>query len=198
MTFDDGSSSTTNDVLDVLEREGIVATFFLVGENVNSSTASIMQRQVNMGCELANHSYNHVDMSNYSASDIRNQINWTQSAIENTVGVTPKFFRPPYLGISNTMYQNIDLTFIQGIVTQDYDSSISVSQIVNNAVNNVSDGSIVLLHDFQGNSKTVQALPTIIQRLKSQGYSFVTVSQLFEYKGINPNQDYKIFSNVYD
>lgn len=151
-----------------------------------------------MGCELANHSYNHVDMSNYSASDIRNQINWTQSAIENTVGVTPKFFRPPYLGISNTMYQNIDLTFIQGIVTQDYDSSISVSQIVNNAVNNVSDGSIVLLHDFQGNSKTVQALPTIIQRLKSQGYSFVTVSQLFEYKGINPNQDYKIFSNVYD
>ncbi len=198
MTFDDGPSSTTNDVLDVLEREGIVATFFLVGENVNSSTASIMQRQVNMGCELANHSYNHVDMSNYSASDIRNQINWTQSAIENTVGVTPKFFRPPYLGISNTMYQNIDLTFIQGIVTQDYDSSISVSQIVNNAVNNVSDGSIVLLHDFQGNSKTVQALPTIIQRLKSQGYSFVTVSQLFEYKGINPNQDYKIFSNVYD
>lgn len=198
MTFDDGPSSTTNDVLDVLEREGIVATFFLVGENVNSSTASIMQRQVNMGCELANHSYNHVDMSNYSASDIRNQINWTQSAIENTVGVTPKFFRPPYLGISNTMYQNIDLTFIQGIVTQDYDSSISVSQIVNNAVNNVSDGSIVLLHDFQGNSKTVQALPTIIQGLKSQGYSFVTVSQLFEYKGINPNQDYKIFSNVYD
>lgn len=198
MTFDDGPSSTTNDVLDVLEREGIVATFFLVGENVNSSTASIMQRQVNMGCELANHSYNHVDMSNYNASDIRNQIYWTQSAIENTVGVTPKFFRPPYLGISNTMYQNIDLTFIQGIVTQDYDSSISVSQIVNNAVNNVSDGSIVLLHDFQGNSKTVQALPTIIQRLKSQGYSFVTVSQLFEYKGINPNQDYKIFSNVYD
>ena len=134
MTFDDGPSSTTNDVLDVLEREGIVATFFLVGENVNSSIASIMQRQVNMGCELANHSYNHVDMSNYSASDIRNQINWTQSAIENTVGVTPKFFRPPYLGISNTMYQNIDLTFIQGIVTQDYASSISVSQIVNNSV----------------------------------------------------------------
>lgn len=196
LTFDDGPTSTTSEVLDILEREGVVATFFLIGEQVNSNTMSIMQRQVNMGCELANHSYNHVDMSGMSASDIRNQIEWTSSAIKNTVGVTPKFFRPPYLATSNSMYQNIDLAFIEGINTQDYDSSVSANQRVNNVMSNVKDGSIILMHDFQGNSQTVQALPTIIQNLKSQGYTFVTVSQLFEYKGVNPNQEYKIWTTV--
>ena len=94
------------------------------------------------------------------------------------------------------MYQNIDLPFIQGIISEDYDSNVSASQRASNVLNNVTDGSIILLHDFQDNYKTVQALPTIIQSLKNQGYTFVTVSQLFEYKGINPNQEYKIWTTV--
>ena len=196
LTFDDGPSSTTNDVLDVLEKYDVKATFFLIGNQINSNMLSTMQRQVNMGCELANHSYTHQDMSGMSATDVKNQIQWTSSAIKNAVGAEVKFFRPPYLATSNTMYQNIDLAFIQGINTMDYDSSVSASQRVNNVLNNVSDGSIVLLHDFQGNTATVQALPTIIEKLKAQGYSFVTLSELFAAKGVNPNQEYKIWSNA--
>ncbi len=196
LTFDDGPSSTTSEVLDILEQYDIVATFFLIGQNIDSSKLSIMQRQVEMGCELANHSYTHQDMSGMSASDVKNQIEWTSSAIKNAVGAEAKFFRAPYLATSNTMFQNISLAFIQGIDSQDWDSSVSVSQRVSNVVNSVSDGSIVLMHDFQGNSATVQALPTIIQTLKDQGYTFVTVSQLFEYKGVNPNQSYKVWSNA--
>ena len=131
-----------------------------------------------------------------SASDVKNQIEWTSSAIKNSVGVEAKFFRAPYLATSNTMFQNINLAFIQGIDSKDYDSSVSASQRVSNVVNSVSDGSIVLMHDFQGNSATVQALPQIIQTLKNQGYTFVTLSQLFEYKGVNPNQSYKVWSNA--
>ncbi len=198
LTFDDGPTSTTSEVLDILDQYDVVATFFLIGQQVNSDTLSIMQRQVNMGCELANHSYTHEDMSGMSASDVQNQIEWTSSAIKNSVGYDVKFFRPPYLATSNTMYQNIDLPFIQGVNSQDYDSSVSASQRVSNVLNNVSDGSIVLLHDFQGNSQTVQALPSIIESLKNQGYTFVTLSDLFEYKGIDPNQEYKIWSNVYE
>ena len=196
LTFDDGPSSTTNDVLDVLEKYDVKATFFLIGNQIDMDTLSIMQRQVNMGCELANHSYTHQDMSNMSATDVKNQIEWTSSAIKNAVGADVKFFRPPYLATSNTMYQNIDLAFIQGINTQDYDSAVSASQRVSNVLNNVTDGSIVLLHDFQGNTATVQALPTIIEKLKNQGYSFVTLSELFEAKGVNPNQEYKIWTNA--
>lgn len=197
LTFDDGPSSTTSEVLDVLEQYDVKATFFLIGEQINMDTLPIMQRQLSMGCELANHSYNHVDMSNLSATDIKNQIDWTSSAIKNAVGYDVKFFRPPYLATSNSMYENVDLAFIQGIGCNDWESGVSASQRANTILSSVEDGSIILLHDFQGNTNTVQALPTIIEGLKAQGYTFVTVSELFEYKGVNPNQEYKIWTNVY-
>ncbi len=196
LTFDDGPSSTTGQVLDVLEKYDAVATFFLIGQQINSDMLSIMQRQVSMGCELANHSYTHQDMSKMSAADVKNQINWTSSAIKNAVGKDVKFFRPPYLATSNTMYQNIDLSFIQGVGCNDWESSVSASQRASTVLNNVKDGSIVLLHDFQGNSATVQALPTIIEGLKNQGYKFVTLSELFAAKGVNANQEYKIWTTV--
>nr|7AX7_A Chain A, Endo-1,4-beta-xylanase [uncultured bacterium] len=196
LTFDDGPSSTTSDVLDILERYGVKATFFLIGQNVNSNTLSIMQRQVRMGCELASHSYTHQDMTNMSAQNIRNEMEWTSSAIKNSVGVDVKFFRPPYIAVNNTMYQNIDYPFIQGTLINDSENSTSVQQRVNNALGAAKDGQIILLHDFQGNSQTVQALPQIIEGLKNQGYTFVTVSELFEKKGVNPNVEYKIWSNA--
>lgn len=157
---------------------------------------AVMQRQVRMGCELASHSYTHQDMSNMSAQQIQNQMEWTRSAIKNTVNYDIKFFRPPYLATSNTMYQNIDYPFIQGITCNDWVDSTSASQRTSTVLNSVSDGTIVLLHDFQGNSKTVQALPGIIEGLKAQGYTFVTVSELFAQKGVNPNVEYKIWSKV--
>nr|P83513.2 RecName: Full=Bifunctional xylanase/deacetylase; Includes: RecName: Full=Endo-1,4-beta-xylanase 11A; AltName: Full=Xylanase XynT; AltName: Full=Xylanase xyn11A; Includes: RecName: Full=Acetylated xylan deacetylase; Flags: Precursor [Pseudobutyrivibrio xylanivorans]CAD65888.2 endo-1,4-beta-xylanase [Pseudobutyrivibrio xylanivorans] len=196
LTFDDGPSSTTSQVLDMLEKYNVKATFFLIGQNVNSNTASIVQRQVKMGCELACHSYTHEDMTKMNASQIRNQIDWTASAIKNTAGVDVKFFRPPYISVNNTMYQNIDLPFIQGSMHNDWESSTSASQRVNSVLSSAKDGDIILLHDFQGNSQTVSALPQIIEGLKNQGYTFVTVSELFEMKGVNPNVEYKIWSNV--
>lgn len=196
LTFDDGPSSTTSDVLDVLEDYDVKATFFLIGQQVNSSTMSIMQRQVSMGCELASHSYTHQDMSQMSATQIKNEMEWTRSAIKNTVDYDISFFRPPYLSTSNTMYENIDYPFIQGITCNDWVDSTSASERTSTVLNNVSDGTIVLLHDFQGNSKTVQALPGIIEGLKAQGYTFVTVSELFAQKGVNPNVEYKIWSKV--
>ena len=196
LTFDDGPSSTTSEVLDILEKYNVKATFFLIGQNVNSNTLSIMQRQVRNGHELASHSYTHQDMTNMSAQSIRNEMEWTSSAIKNSVGATVKFFRPPYISVNNTMYQNIDYPFIQGTLINDWENSTSVQQRVNNALGAAKDGQIILLHDFQGNSQTVQALPQIIEGLQRQGYTFVTVSELFEKKGVNPNVEYKIWSNV--
>ncbi len=197
LTFDDGpSATTTTQILDILERYGVKATFFLIGNQINSSTQSILQRQSSLGHELANHSYSHSDMSSMSTSQIQNEINQTSTAIKNITGQTVKFFRPPYIATSNTMYNAIDLSFIQGIMCNDWDSSTSATQRANTVLSSVSDGSIVLLHDFEGNTNTVAALPTIIEGLQSQGYTFVTVSELFQYKGVNPNVEYKIWSNV--
>ena len=133
-----------------------------------------------------------------SWSSIQNEINQTNNLIKQYTGQTPKFFRPPYISVNNTMYSAIDMAFIQGTMHNDWDGSSSSSQIANSVTRGVKDGQIILLHDFQGNSATVQALPTIIESLKNQGYQFVTMSQLFQYKGKNANVDYKIWSSVYD
>ncbi|SES73042.1 glycoside hydrolase family 11 protein [[Clostridium] polysaccharolyticum] len=197
LTFDDGPSSTTNDVLDVLQRNNAVATFFLIGNQVNASTKATMQRQLSMGCELACHSYTHSDMGNMGAWQVQNEISQCVNAIKSQVNTDIKFFRAPYLSTSNTMFQNINLTFIQGIDCKDWESYVSANERANTILNTATDGSIILLHDFQGNNNTVQALPAIIQGLRNKGYTFVTVSDLFKYKGVNPNVGYKVWSNVY-
>jgi peptidoglycan/xylan/chitin deacetylase (PgdA/CDA1 family) len=196
LTFDDGPSQTTSQVLDVLQKYNAVATFFLIGQNVNSNMKSTMQRQLNMGCELACHSYTHSDMGNMSAWQVQNEISQCVNAIKGQVNTDIKFFRAPYLSTSNTMFQNINLTFIQGITCNDWESYVSAEQRKNDVLRNTTDGTIVLLHDFQGNTNTVQALPGIIEGLRNQGYTFVTVSDLFKYKGVNPNVGYKVWSNV--
>ena len=182
LTFDDGPSGTTSEVLDVLQRYNAVATFFLIGQNVNGNMKATMQRQLNMGCELACHSYTHSDMGNMGAWQVQNEISQCVNAIKGQVNTDIKFFRAPYLSTSNTMFQNINLTFIQGISCNDWESYVSAEQRKNTILNNVSDGSIVLLHDFQGNSNTVQALPGIIEGLRNQGYTFVTVSEFLRIK----------------
>ena len=198
LTFDDGPNTTTTpQILDILEREGVVATFFLIGSNINDSVKAVMQRQVSLGCELANHSWSHSDMSTMSYSQIQQEIANTNNRIYQMVGVTPKFFRPPYISTSPTMYEAIDLPFIGGLTCNDWDNSTSAAQRASIVLNNVRDGDIVLLHDFAGNYNTVQALSTIIQGLRDRGFEFVTVSQLFELKGINPNVEYKLWNGAY-
>ncbi len=198
LTFDDGPSSTTTQVLDVLDKYGVKATFFLIGQNINGNTRSILERQNKSGHELANHSYTHSDMTTMSWSSIQNEINQTNNLIKQYTGQTPKFFRPPYISVNSTMYSAIDMAFVQGSMHNDWDGSSSASQIANSVIQSAKDGQIILLHDFNGNNATVQALPTIIENLKNQGYQFVTMSQLFEYKGKNANVDNKIWSNVYN
>lgn len=135
-------------------------------------------------------------MSQMTPAQITDEINKTSNAIYNAAGVRPEFFRPPYISISNTMYETIDLPFICGISCNDWESSISAEARAATILNSARDGDIVLLHDFYGNTQTVDALDTMIQGLMDKGFSFVTVSQLFEQKNVNPNVKYRLWTNV--
>ena len=135
-------------------------------------------------------------MGNMNYQQCQQEIQNTSNKIYQMVGVYPKFFRPPYISTSNTMYQAIDLPFICGMTCNDWENSTSAWQRSQTVLNNVKDGDIILLHDFAGNNQTVEALSTIIQGLKDRGYAFVTVSQLFELKGINPKQEYKMWNGA--
>lgn len=197
LTFDDGPNlDTTPLVLDKLEEHGVVATFFLIGNNINENTKPVMERQLELGCEIANHSWSHSYMNQMTAEEIMDEIEKTNNIIYEMVKITPKFFRPPYIATSPTMYEAIDLPFINGINCMDWDPSVSPEDRAKSILENVKDGDIILLHDFSGNINTVNALDDIIRGLIDDGYALVTLSKLFELKGVDPNVGNKIWTNT--
>jgi peptidoglycan/xylan/chitin deacetylase (PgdA/CDA1 family) len=198
LTFDDGPNlDITPLVLDKLEEHGVVASFFLIGKFINNDTKPILERQLQLGCEIENHSWNHNHMDKYSAQEITDEINRTNEIIRDMVEVTPQFFRPPYISLSPTMYEAIDLPFICGINCLDWDPTVSAKERAEIVLRDVKDGDIVLLHDLTGNKNTVDALDEIIKGLKEDGFTLVTVSKLFELTGVNPKVKNKIWTNTY-
>lgn len=185
LTFDDGPNLiTTPEVLDLLEEYEITASFFLIGDNINMNNMKVVERAYNMGCEINNHSKTHSDMTKLTTEDIKAEIEYTSTMIENITGEAPKFFRPPYISVNDTMYDAIDLTFICGHGCNDWENNVTAEQRAQRVLDNASDGAIILMHDSAYNSQTVEALKTIIPTLLEDGYQFVTVGQLFEEKGI--------------
>ncbi|QNU67700.1 glycoside hydrolase family 11 protein [Ruminiclostridium herbifermentans] len=187
LTFDDGPDvNMTPRVLDKLDKYGVKATFMMIGQNINASTASLVKRINDGGHEIGNHSWDYQSMNNMSASDIRTKIANTTAAIKQYSGQTPKFFRAPNLAYSQTLYTAVDLTFVQGVVCNDWDQSTSAQTRANLALQGARDGAIILLHDNQpAPHPTAEALDIIIPTLQQQGYQFVTLSQLFAAKGVD-------------
>lgn len=188
LSFDDGPNwQTTPMILDVLEKHKVPASFFVNGKFVNDNTAPIMKRAVSLGCEIENHSYNHYALNDgFSAEQIREEVESTSKLVKKYVGRSPQYFRPPYIAVNELMHQTIDLPFICGVGSDDWDASKNVDYRVRGIVDVVKDGDIILLHDFTGNDPTVTALDIIITNLKTKGYTFVTVSKLFEIKDVKP------------
>ena len=198
LSFDDGPNLvTTPKVLDVLEENGIPASFFLIGNNINDETSAMMKRAQALGCDLENHSLTHSQMSTLTEEQIKDEIAATSALIRQYAGTEPEFFRPPYINHNELMHQCIDLTFICGQGCQDWEAAVPADFRAKSVIEHAADGQIVLLHDFEGNDNTVEALKTIIPELKAQGFKFVTVPELFKAKGIElePNNG-KIYTNV--
>lgn len=197
LTFDDGPNTTTTvEVLDVLQKYEIPASFFLVGNNINEETANVVKRAYEMGCDIQNHSKTHSDMTKLTAEDILAEIDFTSNEIEKIVGVKPSYFRPPYIAVNDTMLENIKLPFICGFGANDWDDAVTAETRAEKIISQSCDGGIILLHDMQGNSKTVEALDTIIPTLIADNYQFVTISELFNSRNVDGMENRFIFSNV--
>lgn len=196
LTFDDGpNATTTNDVIDKLEKYDIVASFFLIGNNINDESAKAVKRAYDLGCEIDNHSRTHSNMTELSAEDIRAEFEYTDEKVYEITGEHTKFFRPPYISVHQIMFDNIDVPFIAGIGANDWEDRVTAEMRARMILKQAKDGDIILLHDAEGNSMTVEALDTIIPELQKQGYKFVTVTELFKIKGIEPDME-KVYTNV--
>lgn len=180
----------------MLKKHNVTGSFFLVGDNINEKSARIARECFEYGCEICNHSRTHSAMPQQTSEEIKAEIEYTNDKIKQiTGGIAPKFFRPPYIALCDSMYDDIPLTFICGNGAEDWLDEISAEERSKRIIDQAQNGMIILLHDMEGNFRTVQALDTIIPELKRQGYTFVTVSDLFAKCKITPRKRV-IYSNV--
>ncbi len=198
ITFDDGPNTTTTvKMLDLLEKYDVKATFFLIGNNINDETAKVVKRAYDMGCEIGNHSKTHGYMNEMTPEEIDAEIKYVSDKIFEITGEREKFFRPPYIATNEIMYTVIDQTFISGIGCNDWDDKTTVEKRALYLEKKAKDGTIFLYHDAEGNDKTVEAIEIAIPKLLDQGFKFVTLSELFEAKGVALDKDdKKIYSTV--
>ncbi len=197
LSFDDGPNTTTTlHMLEVLKKHGVKGSFFVIGQNINPESEKAMKACVEYGCDIQNHSWTHSFMSKLSAEEIRGEIARTTEIIEKVAGKTPEFFRPPYIDVSETMYQNIKLPFICGMGCEDWEPSVTADQRYNKMLEMAADGTIFLLHDSEGNEATVEAVDRIIPVLKEKGFEFVTVPELFKKLGVDPSREYALWRNI--
>jgi len=195
LTFDDGPSPDTERILDVLGDHEVMATFFMVGREVESFPG-IAQRVLEEGHEVGNHSYSHACYLFQRSVVTREQIQRTQDVIAETIGVTPMVARPPY-GIRSLAY--FGATSALGLETVQWDvagfdwKAITPRQIADNVLRKVRAGSIILLHDGDSSKKqdrknTVEALPLIIKGLRDSQLPIVPLSQLLSQRTYDPTK----------
>ncbi|OJF16545.1 MAG: chitooligosaccharide deacetylase [Bacillaceae bacterium G1] len=187
LTFDDAPDDTfTPQILDVLQREGVKATFFVVGNRAEAHP-DIMERIVREGHAVGNHSYNHANLPKLTDEQFREQIRKTDEIIRRFTGYTPRMVRPPYGEISEEQIKWLASQH-KTVVNWNVDSldwkGLTAEQVATNVLGHVHPGSIVLMHSGGGIgedlSGTVNALPLIIRTLREAGIEMVTVPELLE------------------
>lgn len=185
LTFDDGPwPRTTSQVLEILKKEEIKATFFWVGQYLKIYP-KIAQEVVAAGHTLGNHTWHHrYTMMNPSVA--AREIEDTATLIYKTTGIKTLVFRPPggllNNGVVDYAKQHNYVTVMWSADSMDY-HPYTPDELVNNVIRKAKPGGIVLMHDGGGNrSATVEALPKIITKLKALGYKFVTIPKLLELK----------------
>lgn len=179
ITIDDGPHSGTGDhLLDILKRENARATFFVVGVNMKRRP-DLVKRMVDEGHEVANHTFTHYRLPKLRPDQMRREINDTDINFYRITGRHLDLLRPPGVNYNSAVskvamelgYQ----TILVNVVSKDFDDQ-TPDFIVDKTMLRTENGSIILLHDDR--MSTVMALPRILQGLRDEGYTFVTVSEM--------------------
>ncbi|HVJ49896.1 polysaccharide deacetylase family protein [Desulfitobacterium sp.] len=185
LTFDDGPDPNyTEMVLDALKEKDVKATFFVLGENVEHNPELLLEIY-KAGHEIGNHGYSH----SYSSSQAVRELVKTDQIIFNSLHQHTYFYRPPGGFVSKGVLQGVKakgyLFTLWSIDSKDWRNP-GVNRIVENVVGSSFPGAIILLHDGgEKREQTAEALKVIVDRLRKDGYRFVTLTELQRFEGKN-------------
>ena len=186
LTFDDGPSIHTVPILDALEFYGGVATFFVLGNRLESHR-DIAQRIHLQGNEIANHTWSHRRLTNLSERDMHFEIYNASVAIAEITGFAPASLRPTYGAHDEAVVrvaENLNLPLVLWTLdTRDWYTR-DADMIFDVVMENVQDRDIIIMHDIR--EPTADAAMRLIPALIEQGFQLVTVSELFYYSGVTP------------
>ena len=175
LTFDDGPSQYTDELLAILKANKAQATFFVIGNLVEQYPDTLIKMLAN-GHEIGNHSYSHPDLTTLSRSAIKREIRDTNDKIEEITEQKTTLVRPPGGNHNDDVRKAINAPLIMwSLDTLDWQSQ-NVKAIIEKVLNNVNDGDIVLMHDIYPTS--LEAASILIPALQRAGCKLVTVSNL--------------------
>mgnify|MGYP002617810300 CR=1 FL=1 len=181
LTFDDGPHPVyTEELLDGLKKRKVMATFFLIGNNIEGNE-EIVKRMAEEGHLIGSHTYNHVQLNKLSELKAKEEILKGCNKIYETTGVCPSFVRPPF----GEWKKNLDFCVTMLPVFWNVDSLDwklqNTEKIVKRVVKDVKEGDIILMHDIY--DATADAAVVLIPELTARGYQLVTVSELAAARG---------------
>lgn len=192
LTFDAGPGKDTPQLLDILKEKRVSATFFLLGSKHVDRYPQVVKRIADEGHEVANHTWTHRVLTDLDASEVRDELERTQVAIERLTGRRPTLMRPPQ-GRTDDKVSDVsrDLGLAQvlwSITAKDY-STTDTALIRQRVLDQAHGDGIILLHDIYDG--TVPAVPGIIDELTRRGFTFVTVPELLAPGTAEPGTVYR-------
>jgi len=187
LTFDDGPDPRfTPDVLDILAKKEVKATFFVIGESAERFPG-LVEQAILEGHEIENHTYSHPELDQREPVSFYEELIRCERVIHRVTGRSPSYFRPPKRLYNNEVVKTAQLNGYQVVlwtVAMENKNDRTVKDVVKRVMKKVKPGAIILAHDGTLNrSLTIRALPVLIDELHKQGYRLVTLKELMAYQG---------------
>ena len=197
-TFDDAPSfsgiwdNATTQIIDALSKYGGVGTMFVNGKNIDENGVRLLEYALSKNFELGNHTYDHLNLVTLSEAAIKQQIESLNTLVKTKLNVDMRYCRPGYLAVDQKVYNvcsELRMPIIGGNKNasegsgDDWDSNTPADDIKKHIFANAYDGSIILLHSFS--PQTAEIIDEVCKKLYDDGFRFVTLTQLFEYNGID-------------
>ena len=193
LTFDDGPSPTTTPrLLDILAEKDVPATFFMLGSMARNNP-DIVKRAKREWHEVASHTMYHQNLIKLPTASIQSDISEAKSVFKSILGYSTMLTRPPYGNVNDDVKTIVAAPMILWSVdTEDWKNK-NTDSIVSITMSEVYDGAIILMHDIYPTS--VEAVPTLVETLRQNGYEFVTVPELAKERGVelSPGKIYYSF-----